>query len=255
MSKLSLIMAMEAEAQGLIDVLGLEPFVPRPFYERLPLKFYHGIYQGRPETFLEITITVPGKDPRYQVDSIGTEPAAVAAFATVMEFQPDILVSAGTAGSFAKHGASIGEVYLSDSAFYFHDHRIPLPGWDMFGKGAYPSLDVRHLARELGLPLGNISSGNALDFTEQELAAIAAHGAIVKEMEATAVAWVGYITGTPVFAIKSITDLIDTHPDSPSEFARNFVAAVISLTEKTLAIIDTFARDEKILIEHQTKEV
>lgn len=250
MPKLSLIMAMESEAQGLIDALELKRLVPRPFYERLPLKFYHGIYQDCPTaSSLELTITIPGKDRRYQVDSIGTEPAAVAAFATVTEFQPDILVSAGTAGSFAKHGAAIGKVYLSDSAFYFHDHRIPLPGWDKFGKGAYPSLDVSHLAHELGLPLGNISSGNALDFTDQELATIAAHGAILKEMEAAAVAWVGYITGTPVFAIKSVTDLIDTHPDSPSEFEKNFAAAVTSLTERTLAIIDAFARLEKNAIE------
>lgn len=243
MPKLSLIMAMESEAQGLIDALELKRLVPRPFYERLPLKFYHGIYQDCPTASLELTITIPGKDRRYQVDSIGTEPAAVAAFATVTEFQPDILVSAGTAGSFAKHGAAIGKVYLSDSAFYFHDHRIPLPGWDKFGKGAYPSLDVSHLARELSLSLGNVSSGNSLDFTEQDLAAIASHGAVLKEMEATAVAWVGYITGTPMFAIKSVTDLIDTHPDSPSEFQKNFTTAVTSLTEKTLAIIDAFARD------------
>jgi nucleoside phosphorylase len=248
MPKLSLIMAMEAETQGLVDALTLKPFVPRPFYERLPLKFYRGIYRDRPMASLELTITVPGKDPRYQVDSIGTEPAAVAAFATVAEFHPDILVSAGTAGSFAKHGASIGKVYLSESAFYFHDHRIPLPGWDKFGKGAYPSLDVRLLARELSLSLGNISSGNALDFTDQDLAAIAAHGAILKEMEAAAVAWVGYITGTPVFAIKSVTDLIDTHPDSPSEFEKNFATAVTSLTDKTLAIIDALACDWQYLL-------
>ena len=255
MPKLSFIMAMESEAQGLIDALELKPFVPRPFYERLPLKFYRGSYRDHPTDPLELTITIPGKDPRYQVDSIGTEPAAVAAFATVTEFQPTVLVSAGTAGSFAKHGASIGRVYLSDSTFYFHDHRIPLPGWDKFGKGAYPSLDVSHLARELSLPLGNISSGNSLDFTEQDLAAIVSHGAVVKEMEATAVAWVGYITGTPMFAIKSITDLIDTHPDAPSEFQKNFAMAVINLTEKTLAVIDAFARtdEKKAVIEHQQK--
>ncbi|SDY95496.1 5'-methylthioadenosine nucleosidase [Nitrosomonas sp. Nm33] len=243
MPKLSFIMAMESEAQGLIDALGLRPFVPQPFYKRLPLKFYRGIYQDHSTCSFELTITIPGKDPRYQVDSIGTEPAAVAAFATVREFQPDILVSAGTAGSFAKHGAFIGRVYLSDSAFYFHDHRIPLPGWDKFGEGAYPSLDVSYLARELSLPLGNISSGNSLDFIDQDLAAIAAHGAILKEMEATAVAWVGYITDTPMFAIKSVTNLIDIHPDSPSEFEKNFTTAVTSLTEKTLAIIDAFARN------------
>lgn len=233
MQKISFVVAMEQEAASLIQRLDLKKIVPNPKYEKLQFVFYRGNYKD-----LDITITTPGRDPRYNVDSIGTEPAAVAAFATIMEFQPDLLINAGTAGSFAKHGASVGKVYLSDSAFYFHDHRIPIPGWEQFGKGAYPSLNVKNLAKKIGLETANVSSGNSLDYTERDLELMQQNGAILKEMEAGAIAWVAFVTKTPFFAIKSVTNLIDSNPDSPREFEKNFAIAAEQLTEKTLQVID-----------------
>ena len=230
-------MAMEAEARALVERLGLRQVIPRPFYENLPLIFYRGSYQEK----FEVTICIPGKDRRYKVDNIGTEPAAIAAFATISEFTPDLLINAGTAGSFAAQGATIGKVYLSQSAFYYHDHRIPILGWNKYGLGEYPSLDVSKIAQQLNLEQGNVSSGNSLDFTAADLDRIEMSGAILKEMEAGAVAWVAFITKTPFFAIKSVTNLIDVNPDSSTEFEKNFSIAVQSLTEKTLQVIEALS--------------
>ena len=229
---------MEAEASRLITTLGLKKFTPRAFYQNLPMLFYRGTYKNK----LDITLCIPGKDKRYKVDCIGTEPSAVVSFAAISEFQPDLLINLGTAGSFQKKGASIGKVYLSQSAFYFHDHRIPIAGWDEFGRGAYPALDVKDLAHELGCDQGNISSGNSLDFTQTDLDRIENSGAILKEMEAGAIAWVAYITQTPFFAVKSVTNLIDVNSDSSGEFEKNFGLAVHSLTETSLKLIDTLSR-------------
>jgi nucleoside phosphorylase len=156
MKKVALIVAMEAEAEGLVESLGLNAVEPNQFYAHLPFRFFCGNYKN----CLEISITLPGKDSRFGVDNIGTEPAAVATFAAIKEFAPDVLINAGTAGSFAKKGAHVGKVYLSESAFFFHDHRIPIQGWDKFGIGELPSLDVRNLALRLGLETANVSSGN-----------------------------------------------------------------------------------------------
>ena len=236
MPKVSLVMAMEEESQGIVRALGLERVVPRERYQTLPFIFYRGRYQG-----LELTLTLPGKDPRVGMDNIGTEPAAVATFATVMEFAPDLLINAGTAGSFRASGAEVGRVYLSESAFFFHDHRIPIKGWDEFGRGRYPSLDVRKLATKLGLATANVSSGNSLDFTDEDLRILKANGATLKEMEVGAVAWVAFTTGTPLFAIKSVTNLIDVSPDSPTEFEKNFPVAVASLTRETVRVLSEIA--------------
>ena len=235
MKTISIIMAMEAEAAGLIKSLELkeEKSVSGP---RTPFRFYTSTSAQLPK----ITITVLGKDPRYNVDNIGTEPAAVATFVTVSQYKPDLLISAGTAGSFQSKGAVIGKAYLSRKACYFHDHRIPITGWNEFGNGAYPTHDVSQIAKQLGLELGDVSSGNSLDFTDQDIARIHANGAVLKEMEAGAVAWVGFITGTPMFTLKTVTNLIDTNPDSSSEFQKNFDVAVMSLTENLRGVLALF---------------
>ncbi len=234
MKKVGIIMAMEAEAAQLIHLLGLNKFCPKAFYEKMPMQFYSGRYKNR----LEIVLGIPGKDLRYNVDQIGTESAAALAFALISEFQPDLLMNAGTAGSFSSKGAQIGKVYLSHNCFFFHDHRIPIKGWDQFGLGSYPSLDVGSIALKLNLERANISSGNSLDFTQEELLRILSSGAILKEMEAAAIAMIAYQSKTAFFAVKSVTNLIDLNPDSPSEFEKNFSTAVKCLTEKTLQVID-----------------
>lgn len=240
MGKIAFIIAMEKEAEELITRLQLQPAHRPDDAPKMPFLFY----QGTVHESLQVSVTVLGKDPRYGMDNIGTEVAAVAAYATLGFFKPDVLISAGTAGSFAKLGASIGKVYLSQSAFYFHDHRIPIAGWDRYGEGAYPSVDTRALTKRLGLENGDVSSGNSLDYTAEELAAIHKHGAMLKEMEAGGIAWVAYSAGVPLFAIKSVTNLIDTNPDSAAEFEKNFAIAVASLTKETLRVIEDLAASD-----------
>jgi nucleoside phosphorylase len=234
---IALVMAMREEAAPIIQRLGLQSFQSERFRD-LQFQFFRGSVH---ETF-DVTLVLPGLDPRFKMDAIGTEPAAVCAFAVINEFKPDLLLNAGTCGSFAAEGASIGKVYFSKSAFYFHDHRIPLDGWREFGQGAYPSLDVTSLASYLGVETANVSSGNALDYTSAELETMKANGAILKEMEAGGIAWVSFITKTPFFAIKSVTNLIDTHPDSPTEFEKNFGVAVASLADHVVALFKALSR-------------
>lgn len=239
--QISLIMAMQGEANGIIDALGLQPFHPHDRYGELQLRFYRGLYRD-----LDITLTLPGKDPRYGIDSIGTEPAAVAAFASVMEFKPDLIINAGTCGSFAEHGAKIAKVYLSDTGFFFHDRRIPVLKWDQYARGNYRSLDVSALAERLNLSKANVSSGNSLDHTEAELRSITENAAILKEMEAAAIGWVAFITKTPMFAVKSVTDLIDVHADTAEQFRENFAEAVAQLSITVKSVIDALAQTDLV---------
>ena len=54
-----------------------------------------------------------------------------------------------------------------------------------------------------------VSSGNSLDYTEQDLTFMVSNKVAVKEMEAAAVAWVAAMFQTPMFCLKSITDIVD----------------------------------------------
>jgi 5'-methylthioadenosine nucleosidase len=60
----------------------------------------------------------------------------------------------------------------------------------------------------------------------------------VKEMEAAAVAWVAEQAGTPFFALKVVTDLVDGDRPSHEEFLENLTQASLSLKEKLPLVID-----------------
>lgn len=54
-----------------------------------------------------------------------------------------------------------------------------------------------------------VSSGNSLDYTEQDMTFMLSNKVAVKEMEAAAVAWVASMFQAPMFCLKSITDIVD----------------------------------------------
>lgn len=60
------------------------------------------------------------------VDQVGTVPAALTAYLALLAFQPDLLISAGTAGGFKAQGGAVGDVYVGSSVMN-HDRRIPIP--------------------------------------------------------------------------------------------------------------------------------
>jgi hypothetical protein len=63
-------------------------------------------------------------------------------------------------------------------------------------------------------------------------------GAVVKEMEAAAVAWVCQQLSVPFVAIKSITDIVDSNKKSEDEFYSNLVIASESLKIKLTSFIN-----------------
>lgn len=241
MPKLGLWVAMEGEAAALIAAFGLKPrALPAPL-TRYPFRWFEGDYRG-----LTVRLAIAGRDTRDGIDLIGLEPAAVGAFALIQDFSPDLLVNAGTCGSFASKGAAIARVYLSATEFYFHDHRIPLGAFEPYGYGAIPAHDASALAKELGLGVGAISSGSSLDYTERDLEVFHQNGATLKEMEGAAIARVCQWSGTPFFAVKSVTNLLDSGKPSPEEFTRNFARAVEALTAQTIRVVDSLAAQPRL---------
>ena len=56
---------------------------------------------------------------------------------------------------------------------------------------------------------GVVSSGNSLDYTTEDFAAMSRTETAIKEMEAAAIAWVADMFGTPMLCLKSVTDIVD----------------------------------------------
>lgn len=229
------LIAMEAEAQPLLERLGLEKDDPPPIASPAPAVSYSGTALG-----LDLHIVCNGKCSIHNVDQIGTVPAALTAYLALQAFKPDLLISAGTAGGFKAQGGAIGDVYISKAVMH-HDRRIPIPGFDTYGIGAYDGVPAPNLTKALGLKEGVVSSGNSLDFTKEDMERMLQHGVAVKEMEAAAIAWSAHLFGTPMFALKSITDIVDGDRPTHEEFLENLAAAAQSLQEKLPQVLEFLA--------------
>jgi len=231
MQNISLIMAMRSEAEPLIKSMRLQR-QHRSFQPKIPFE----LFLGRLGT-LHISLLASGKDPEYQVDNVATVPATLMTYLAIEKFAPDMVINAGTAGGRSDLDCRIGDVYLSSGKFFFHDRRIPLPGFEGYGLGLYPSFDTSAMAGALHLKTGIISTGNSLDMTRRDLQIIKANRACIKDMEAAAVAWVCRTLSIPMFAVKAITDLIDQDTPTESQFMANLHRACSNLHIKTLAVL------------------
>lgn len=231
--KIALIFAMEAEAQPLVEALQLKCWQE---YEDPRLPFRH--YLGRMEKNTEVLLSINGKDSRFGVDNIGTIPAALNSYVTLSRFLPDVLINAGTAGGFLEKGAAIGDVYLSQDAFRFHDRRIPYLKFEEYGIGHFPTTDLSDMALALGLKCGVVTTSDSLDCTHTDMERMKQNQGSVKEMEAAAIAWIAYLLKTPFFSIKAITDLVDTEHTVTEQFSRNLEMASRNLCNRTIAVLN-----------------
>lgn len=238
MNRIVLLMAMMSEAKPLIDAIGLEESkasVHPPFPFRT--------FGGRIDTS-EIYLTTSGTDALNNVDNVGTVPAALMGAFSIDLYRPDLVINAGTAGGIAEAGCAIGEVYLSGGLFSFHDRRIPIPGFEEYGRGGYPSFDTTKLAKQLGMKMGTVSTGDSLDMVERDMELILQNEAVIKDMEAAAIAWTCRQFEVPMFAIKAITDLIDEPDPTPKQFLLNLNLAAGQLQKSTIRVLETLAKSE-----------
>lgn len=224
-----IVMAMEAESEPLVAALSLaETESPAS----MPFRWFQGTAAS-----LEVMVAVNGRDPQHGVDSIGTVPAALNTHAAASSFEPDLIISAGTAGGWARHGSSIGDVFLNVERFVHHDRRIDLVGFREYGVGSHPGLVLNELARRLGLRTGLVTTSNSLDESPTDARHISELGGEVKEMEAAAVAYVAGLLGVPMVAIKAITDLVDSPVSTPEQFIENLDLASERLRESVVAVL------------------
>ena len=229
---LCIIVAMRSEAMPLVDTLGLkkqEGILPRG----VPFECFTGKSGHK-----QISVVLGGSNTEHGVDNVGTLPASLMTWLAIEHLDPDLIVNAGTAGGIAEQGCEVGDVFLSEGDFCFHDRRIPLPGYREYGVGSHPSVDTSEMAASLGYKRGRISTGDSLDMTDTDLEMIQANKAVLKEMEAAAVAWVCRMTETPMFAVKVVTDLIDRSVSTEKQFTANLRRAVSNLKQSVSRIVE-----------------
>ena len=75
-----------------------------------------------------------------------------------------------------------------------------------------------------------VSTGNSLDYVDKDMEIMVENKAAVKEMEANAIAWVASMFGTPLIALKAVTDIVDGDRPTGEEFLENLGKTVAALT-------------------------
>ncbi|KAJ1411652.1 Nucleoside phosphorylase domain [Sesbania bispinosa] len=222
-SNIVIVIAMQTEALPVVNRFQLTEDPHSPFPEGVPWVRYHGTYKD-----LNINLIWPGKDPGLGVDSVGTISSALVTYAAIQALQPDLIINAGTAGGFKAKGASIGDIFIaSDCAF--HDRRIPIPVFDLYGVGLRKAFETPNLVKELNLKVAKLSTGDSLDMTPQDESSIIANDATVKDMEGAAVAYVADLLKVPAIFIKAVTDIVDGDKPTAEEFLQNLASVTAAL--------------------------
>ncbi|KAJ7978567.1 5'-methylthioadenosine/S-adenosylhomocysteine nucleosidase [Quillaja saponaria] len=231
-STVVIIIAMQAEALPVVNKFQLTEEPNSLFPEGVPWIRYHGTYKD-----LYINLIWPGKDSVLGVDSIGTISASLVTYASIQALHPDLIINAGTAGGFKAKGASIGDVFIaSDCAF--HDRRIPIPVFDLYGVGMRKAFETINLVQELHLKVGKLSTGDSLDMTPHDESSITANDASVKDMEGAAVAYVADLLKVPTIFIKAVTDIVDGAKPTAEEFLQNLASVTAVLDQAVEQVID-----------------
>lgn len=224
MATIAVIMAMRAEAGPLIDELGAARYELSPL---LPTQLFVAERAGD-----TIVIGVNGIDPEHQVDLVGTEPAVLTTMHVIEHWQPDLVMSAGTAGGWNRSAAQIGDVFVAWPHVVRHDRRIGIEGFRDYGIGRHRVwAHSEELAQYLDARKGIVTTSNSLDESDTDREWILALDGEVKEMEAAAVAWVCGLSGTPFVGIKTITDLVDHPTPTAEQFLTNLTTASRRLSE------------------------
>lgn len=92
-------------------------------------------------------------------------------------------------------------------------------------------LRTHHQQGCAGLQQGVVSTGNSLDFVEEDMNVMQQGNAAVKDMESAAVAYVCRLWAKPMLAIKAVTDIVDGDKAAQEEFLENLHKASKALQE------------------------
>lgn len=227
--KVLIVVAMDTEAQPIIKELNLTPL--KHAFSNLPMRGYVG-QRGK----ISILLMRNGRDPVNLVQNIGKEAATLTTYLGIDYFHPDLVISIGTAGGVASNGAVLKEIIMSQK-IYFFDRRIPMRGYDNYGRGGYPSFARPLVDKALHLKLGNVCSGDSFDNEEIDYKMFIKEKCAAVEMEAAAVAWVSMLMKTPMIAIKGITNFVRGN-DIHMQFEQNLPIVTQELATKLKAFID-----------------
>lgn len=217
--ELALLFALEREAQPFIQQYDLNECFG-VFDERLHLRLFSSGH------YPTLWVVLFGRCPTHGVERIGTQVATMAALETIRCLCPRMIASAGTAGGFLKRDAKIGDVFFSAKAIYFHGRHIVIPKYKNFELGGFMGATLQDLGT---IKSGVISSSDSIPPSPDDMIKMDELATNAKDMEAAAIAEIAALMGTPMFALKAISDFVDSRETTHEQFQTNYRVAARNL--------------------------
>ncbi len=231
--KILIIIAMEAEAKGIVSGLQLQS-INNPF-KSFPSRVYQGEFSSH-----QVSLVSNGEyETEPKVSMVGTEPGAVVTKLAIDYFEPELVINMGTAGGRKESGTDIGDIVLAKNIF-FHDRQVGIPGYKERSIGNFKTWErSEELAQKLSAKFSSISTGNSFEMNELDSVRLNEFQSEAKDMEVAAVAWVCDLASIPLLSMKSITDLIDYHEETSEEqFFANLQTACENLAKKAKELLE-----------------
>jgi 5'-methylthioadenosine nucleosidase len=229
--KILMIFAMEEEAKKTVEHFEFE-------HTEASTKLSYCLYKKEIHGH-EVYLSSLGIDKRFNVNSVGTIPAALTTFDLLKSHDFDLVINPGTAGGFKCRGGEIGDIYLPTKVL-FHHRKIPMGPYEPYGLGSFTPFEINSLKENLKFKEGVFSTSDSLTCRDDELKFFNHHDVVVKEMEAGAVSYVCEKFSIPYLGVKSITDIVDGSRVTAEEFLENLEKASQNLQEFLKKLLDYF---------------
>jgi len=170
---------------------------------------------------------------KIRVNRVGVVPASISTWEGVRIFQPDLILSIGTAGGLRSQGIKLRTVYIAKNPIKYFDRLIDFrapndafepTNYKCYGIGSFRVVACPNLLKELNIPVANVGTSSSFAHPEGNIKVqYDENECAIKEMEAAAIAEVADMFSIPFLAIKGVTDYVDVHvgEEQSTEFASN----------------------------------
>ena len=221
---------MVEEGAAIIKALNMTPLEDN-FDKYLPVDWYISIQSGA-----KIYLAQTRKSQKIDVAQVGPETASFIAWECIKEIDPDLVINAGIAGAIGNQGANIGDIYQCEHAYYHH-RIFSTAEYNQYGAGGFDCVIVE--GDDL-LKKASVSTSSSFVLTDRDREVMGEQGAILKDMEAAAIASVAYVREKDIFILKGVSYILEDNESTSDDVLDNINMVMSKVAEKLECLIEKY---------------
>ncbi len=221
--RILIISVMDQESLPIITQLSLiqDPSFTNPF-----CTVFSGVLNS-----LSLYLIKPKNDPKFKVESVGSEIAALLTYIGISNYSPSLVINAGSSGGLHAHEEfKVGEVCTAEHVKFF-DREMIIPVYKDYVEGKYETCTFDEICRKLEIK--KVSIGTTSSFiNEHKKEQI--ENINLAEMEAAAIGKVCYWMNTKLFLLKVISDVKEENEEKRQKMFEDCLESVSIILAKKM---------------------